>query len=197
MVSYPKEKVYTEDEYLTLEREAEYKHEYLAGRIYAMSGGSPEHSSITVNITREVSVQLRRTPCRAFSNDMKVRAGRLYAYPDLSVVCGEPTFRDARRDVLLNPIVIFEVLSPSTEAFDRGKKLAQYQQIPSLKEYVLIAQDEPRIDHYVRRADNEWLVSIVVGMGAKVPLDSIDCTLLLSEVYDRVAFASESEENSE
>jgi Uma2 family endonuclease len=197
MGSYPKEKYYAEDEYLALEREAEYRSEYFAGRVYAMAGGSREHSAITVNVTVVIGSQLRGKPCQAFSNDMKVRAGRLYAYPDLSVVCGEPTFRDARRDVLLNPVVLFEVLSPSTEAFDRGKKLAQYQQIPSLKDYVMIAQDEPRIDHYERRSDNEWRVSIIVGMGANVHLDSIDCTLPLSEVYDKVEFALGSEKIGE
>lgn len=186
----PQKRLYTPEEYLALEREAEFKSEYFHGEIYAMAGSSPEHSTITINISREVSLQLKGKPCQAFSNDMKVRTTPtgLFAYPDLSVVCGEPRFHDSKRDVLVNPTVLFEVLSSSTEAYDRGKKFAQYQEIESLTDYVLIAQDEPRIEHFRRQPDDQWLLTVATGLASKIRLASIECTLSLSEVYDRVKF---------
>lgn len=166
----PLKRLYTPEEYLALKREAEFKSEYLHGEIYAMAGSSPEHSTITANITGEIRAQLKGKPCQAFSNDMKVRTAPtgLFAYPDLSVVCGEPHFHDARRDVLLNPTVLFEVHSSSMEAYDRGKKFAQYQEIESLTDYVLIAQDEPRIEHYHRQQGNQWLFTVAQGLESKL-----------------------------
>ncbi|HZP84547.1 MAG TPA: Uma2 family endonuclease [Chthonomonadaceae bacterium] len=183
-----RKRYYTPEEYLALERDAEFKSEYLDGQIYAMSGGSPEHNSIAVNVASELRTQLKDKPCRVFSSDMKVRTSLLglYSYPDVTVVCGAMRFHDEHRDVLTNPTLIVEVLSPSTEAFDRGKKFANYQRIASLTDYVLIAQDEARIDHYVRQPDDQWLLSSAVGLDAKLVLVSIGCTLLLSEVYDKV-----------
>ena len=170
---------YSSEEYLALERNADFKSEYLKGHIYDMAGSSPEHSAITVNVTVALGSQLLERPCQAFSNDMKVRTSPtgLFAYPDLSVVCGEPVFHDEKRDVLINPTVLIEVLSPSTEAFDRGKKFAQYQHLTSLTDYLLIAQDEARIDHYTRQSDDQWLLSIAQGSGAEVYIASLDCTL--------------------
>lgn len=184
----PKKSYYTPEEYLDFERRAQFKSEYLDGQIYAMSGGSPEHNSIAVNVASELRAQLKGKPCRVFSSDMKVRTSRagLYSYPDVTVVCGAMRFHDERRDVLTNPTLIIEVLSPSTEAFDRGKKFANYQRIASLTDYILIAQDEARLDHYVRQPDDQWLLSASVGLDAKLVLASIGCTLLLSEVYDKV-----------
>ena len=186
----------TAEEYLEEERRAEYKSEYRDGVIVAMSGGSRAHSVITVNITAEVRARLKGKPCQAFSNDMKVRSGigELYSYPDLSVVCGEPRFHDDHTDVLLNPTVIVEALSPSTEAFDRGRKFARYQRIASLMDYVLIAQDEPRVERYARQEDGQWLLSIAVGLEAVLSLPSIDCSLPLSEIYDRVPFPAAPDE---
>lgn len=176
--------------YLERERAADDKSEYLWGEMYAMAGSSPEHSIITVNLTGTMFALLKGRTCQAFSNDMKVRTDPrgLYAYPDLSVVCGEPRFHDEKRDVLTNPTVIIEVLSPSTEAFDRGRKFAQYQTIDSLSDYLLVAQDEPQVDHYARQPDNRWLLTPARGIEARVALVSIDCRLALAEIYDRLAF---------
>lgn len=198
MVSQPKAHI-TPEEYLAREREADFKSEYLDGDIYNMSGGSPEHSTITVNLTGELRAQLKGKACQVFSNDMKVRAGtgRLYAYPDLSVVCGTPRYHDERADVLLNPKVIFEILSPSTELFDRVKKFDRYQQIETLTDYVLISQDKPRVEHYARQQNNRWLLEINIGLDAVMDLSSIDCTLALVEIYDRIEFKPEEEEMEE
>ncbi|HZO87933.1 MAG TPA: Uma2 family endonuclease [Chthonomonadaceae bacterium] len=161
MVTQAKKTRYTPEEYLELERSSEFKSEYLDGQIYAMSGGGPEHSTITVNGTAVIALQLKGKPCWVFSSDMKVRTSStgLYAHPDVSVVCATMRFPDERRDVLLNPMAIVEVLSPSTEAFDRGKKFANYRKIDSLTDYLLISQDELRIEHYTRQSDNQWLLS--------------------------------------
>jgi Uma2 family endonuclease len=183
--------IYTPDEYLAFERESEERHEYLDGQIYAMAGESPEHSTICVNLIASVVSQLRGKPCRAFSPNMKVRTKPtgLYSYPDLTVVCGEPVFHDDHRDVLVNPLVIIEVLSPSTEAYDRGGKFAQYQQITSLTDYLLVAQDSPRVEHYVRQANGQWLYSVVSGLSGVVEIASIGCRIPLSEIYDRITFS--------
>ena len=192
MVAQPKTepKRYTAEEYLELEFAAEFRSEFWNGQIVAMSGGSPEHSTIIVNISREVSLQLKGKPCQAFSNDTKVRTGplTLFTYPDLSVVCGEPHFDADHRVILLNPTLIVEVLSPSTEAVDRGKKFDNYQRIESFTDYVLIAQDSPRIDHYSRQSETQWLRTTVSGLESTLSLPAIGCTLALSEIYDRVEF---------
>jgi len=190
MVAVQQNPHYTPEEYFASEREAEFKSEYLNGEIYAMAGSSPEHSTITVNVSGELRAQLKGKPCRVFSSDMKVRtdADGLFSYPDVSVVCGEPRFHDEHRDVLVNPTLIVEVLSPSTERFDRGRKFAQYQQIESLTDYLLVAQDEPRVEHYVRQEGGRWLLSTATGREDTLHLASIGCTLPLSEVYDKVDF---------
>ena len=129
---------------------------------------------------------------RQWNRRRKVRTSPsgLFAYPDLSVVCGEPEFHDETRDVLVNPTVLVEVLSPSTEAFDRGRKFAHYQHLVSLTDYLLIAQDEARIDHYTRQADDRWLLTIAAEIGARVHIASLDCTLFLSQVYAKIRFPS-------
>lgn len=197
------------EEYLALERESEERREYLDGQIYAMAGESPEHGAICTNLTRIISTQLLRSPCQVFSKDMKVRSGPapklgqttkgLYSYPDLLVVCGELKFHDEHRDVLLNPAVIIEVLSPTTEAFDRGEKWARYQTwLPELTDYLLVSQTKPRIDHFHRRAGGEWLYSLVNNLEDSLRLDSIGCILQLTDVYDRIVFpVEESEDLSE
>lgn len=198
---------YTVDEYLALEREAEERHEYLDGVIYAMAGESPEHGAICMNLSRIVSTRLLGTPCQAFSKDIKVRSGPdpkalhplkgLFSYPDLVVVCGELRFHDKYRDVLLNPTVIIEVLSPTTEAFDRGQKFWRYRTyLSSLVDYVLVSQSIPMIDHYVRRPDGEWVLSTVGDLGDSLSLGSIDCNLRLADVYDRVSFPQETPEQA-
>src|SRR5262249_38964751 len=145
-MSLPKSQhLYKIDEYLALEREADFRHEYLDGIIYEMAGESPEHSLICTNIISGIHTQVKGTACAVFSPNMKIRAGkdRLFAYPDVSVVCGEPIFHDKHRDIITNPTVIFEVLSPSTEAYDRGYKSLLYRYNQSLKDYVLVSQKTP------------------------------------------------------
>lgn len=197
---------YSVDEYLALERDSEERHEYLDGQIYAMAGESPEHGAICMNLSRIISTQLLRSPCQAFSKDIKVRSGPtpkhgqttkgLFSYPDLLVVCGELKFHDEYRDVLLNPRVIIEVLSPATEAFDRGEKWARYQTwLPELSDYLLVSQTNPQIDHFHRRANGEWLYSLVNKLEESLHLISIDYTLQLAEVYDRITFPVEALEN--
>jgi Uma2 family endonuclease len=189
-------KRYSPEEYLELERKAEYKSEFLNGQIYAMAGASPIHSVITVNLSGEVYVQLRGSKCQAYSNDTKVRTSPagLYSYPDLSVVCGEPKFQDEQKDVLINPKVIFEVLSPTTEAFDRGAKFLRYQTIEAFTDYVLIAQDEARVEHLSRQADGGWLLYIIRGLEKSFRIASIDCTISLAGIYDRVTFPDQEPE---
>ncbi len=191
---------YSVEEYLSLERAAEERHEYLDGEIYEMAGESLAHGDICINLAREISTQLRGTPCRALSKDIKVRTGvlpsprrmmkGLFSYPDVLVVCGEPQFHDAYRDILLNPILIIEVLSDSTEAYDRGEKFMRYQQLESLVEYALVSQNLPFISLFARR-ENGWFYSAVNDLSASVHLASIDCRLDLTDVYDRITFPAE------
>ncbi|MDD5275730.1 MAG: Uma2 family endonuclease [Methylovulum sp.] len=189
-----KQTYYSAEEYLALERSASYKSEFYDGQIYAMTGASREHNLITVNIARELSTQLKQRPCEAYVNDMRVKAAqaRSYHYPDVAVVCGAPQFEDGQFDTLLNPTVLIEVLSPSTEAYDRGGKFMHYRKIPGLCEYLLVAQDQPSIEHYVRQGD-AWLLTEAVGLEAAVPLDSIGCVLSLREVYDKVPLSTDSD----
>jgi Uma2 family endonuclease len=178
---------YTIEEYLALERSASCKSEFHDGEIYAMTGASRKHNLITVNIARELSVQLKKRPCEAYINDMRVKAAqaRSYHYPDIVVVCGTPQFEDAFVDTLLNPAVLIEVLSPSTEAYDRGSKFAHYRKIASLQEYLLVTQDQASIERYVRQGE-VWILTEALGLEASMPLESIDCSLSLREVYDKV-----------
>jgi len=184
---------YTPEEYLELERAAEFKSEYLEGQIYAMSGGSRTHARVTFSLYGQVGSQLK-PPCFGFSNDMKVRTSYsgLYAYPDLIVVCGEPIFLDDKTDVLLNPKVIFEVLSPSTETYDRTEKFFRYQMLESFTDYVLIAQAEPRVEHFARHPNTGWAFNYVKGLDTSLRIDSIGCTLELARIYSGIEFAETS-----
>jgi Uma2 family endonuclease len=172
------------NEYLAFERAAEQKHEYADGEIFAISGGTFEHSLVAANLLRELGVSLAGRPCWPLTSDMrvKVEGSSRYLYPDGSVVCGEPLFEDARRDTLLNPKVVIEVLSESSEAYDRGDKFACYRTIPSLAEYLLASQTEPRLDHYVRQPDDGWLLRSV-GPGGRVRLPSLGCELAVDRIY--------------
>ena len=179
----------TPEQYLALERQAETKSEYFAGEIFAMAGASPEHSLISSNVLGDLWSQLREGPCTVYNSDMKVRSTQEhYAYPDVTVVCGEAQFGGEEREVLLNPTLIVEVLSPSTEAWDRGGKFEQYRQRESLQEYVLIAQDRPHVERFARQADGQWLLTEVNGLEAVLALPSIGGELALSEVYRKVTF---------
>ena len=179
----------TPEQYLERERQAETKSEYFAGEIFAMPGGSPEHSLISGNALGALWSQLRESPCTPYNSDLKVRATEeLYTYPDVTVVCGEAQFAGEEREVLLNPTLIIEVLSPTTEAWDRGGKFEQYRQRESLQEYVLIAQDRPHVERFARQANGQWLLTDVNGLEAILTLPSIGGELALAEVYRKVAF---------
>lgn len=184
---------FTVGEYLEIERDERDRHEFLDGVVFAMAGESLAHSTICFNLAVLVGSQIRGTPCRGFSPNMKVRAGdaKMFAYPDLAVACGEPRFHDERRDVLLNPTVVFEVLSPTTEAYDRGEKFRRYREhVESLADYVLVAQDRPHVEHHARRPDGTWALAEFDGLDSVLTLPSINCKLPLSEIYERVPFGA-------
>ena len=180
----------TPEEYLRLERQSECKSEYLNGEIFAMGGASEAHNLIAGNIFGELRPQLKDRPCRVYISDMrgKVRSIGLYTYPDVVVVCGVPEFEDSETDTLLNPTVLVEVLSPSTERYDRIAKTSYYRTIDSLAEHLLVAQDEIRLEQYVRQPNEQWLLSEYVTIDAVVTLSSIECTLKLRDVYERITF---------
>lgn len=208
-MSLPQERVrYSIEEYLELERESEERHEYLDGEIYEMAGETPAHGTICTNLTRIVSTELLGTPCQVFSKDTKVRSGPalqskrstkgLFSYPDLIVVCGELKFHDEHRHVILNPKVIIEVLSPATDAFDRGVKWERYQTwLPDLSDYVMVAQNWPQIENFHRDEKGQWIYSRVSGLEGVVQLAAINCSLPLSGVYDRIVFPEEDEIDEE
>lgn len=186
--------LHTPEQYLLSERSATYKSEYLNGQILAMAGASLEHNTITANFVRVIGNQLVKRPCHVFSSDMRVKviATNLYSYLDVVAVCGEIQFDDAQRDTLTNPSVIIEVLSPSTEAYDRGAKFAHYRRLDSLMEYVLVAQDRVSIEYYRREASG-WVLTEWSHPDALLRLASIGCDLVLRDIYDKVEFQSEAE----
>ncbi len=183
----------TPQDYLACERQAETKSEYLRGEVFAMSGASREHNLIAGNVNRELSQQLRERECEVYQGDMRVRVSPtgLYTYPDVTVVCGEPEFEDAEVDTLLNPKVLVEVLSPSTADYDRGRKFTHYRRLPSLREYVLISQDRPLVEHYVRQGPDEWLLTEQSSLHDTLVLPSLQCQLPLPEIYLKVRFPAE------
>jgi hypothetical protein len=177
----------TEEEYLAIERAAEFKSEFHDGQMYAMSGGSFNHSVLGARIISLLSSQVRKA-CRVLNSDMRVRiqSTGLYTYPDCSVVCGEPQFFRDQQDVLVNPILVVEVLSPSTENFDRGKKFASYRTIPSLREYLLVHQDERHVEHFSQQPDGNWLLIDHMGEDATVSIATLSVQLPLSALYASV-----------
>jgi Uma2 family endonuclease len=180
---------YTFEDYLAAEREElEVRHEFVAGEVFAMVGATANHNIIVANIIHELVAQMKGRPCLVFSNDMRVRIEEVDAstYPDVLALCGERQFHDDRRDVLLNPSLIVEVLSPSTEAYDRGEKFAIYRRLPSLREYLLVSQVKVAAELYVRQPEGRWLLSEYSRPDAEVPLVSLDCRLALREIFDKV-----------
>lgn len=191
--------VFSEEEYLEFERNSDERHEYLDGHLILMAGESDEHADISANLAGLLVTHLRGTPCRARTKDTKVRSGPLprpprntkglYSYPDLVVICGEPQHLDDHRDVVTNPTVIIEVLSPTTEDFDRRVKFARYREWnEALTDYLLVSQSQAFVEHFLRRADGEWLYRSYWGLGREFAIDSIQCTLLMDDVYDRITF---------
>ena len=178
----------TQEEYLAIERQAAYKSEYFNGEMFAMSGASPRHVLIVTNVVAELRRQLKQRPCTVYSTDLRVKVSPtgLYTYPDVIVVCTQPQFNDEQKDTLLNPTLIVEVLSESTKDYDRGEKFEHYRTLISLAEYVLIAQDKPHFEHFVRQPDNRWLLAETNRLEDTIHLPSIACNLALAEVYDKV-----------
>jgi Uma2 family endonuclease len=177
----------TPEEYLAFERSSADKHEYADGEIFAMAGTSRAHSLIVVNVVRELSATLIDRPCEVHASDLrvKIQASGRYVYPDASVVCEKPLFEDAEVDTLLNPKAIVEVLSDSTEGYDRGDKFAQYQSLPSFTDYVLVSQKAVRVEHFHRQVDGRWLLSIL-GPGAHLELESLGAVIAVDRVYLKV-----------
>lgn len=189
----------TVEEYLAMERAAEERYEYLDGEVYEMAGESGAHADICMNLSVIIGSQLKGKPYRARAKDTRIRSGPrpqprqttkgMFSYPDIAVICGDPEYLDDYRDVVLNPTLIIEVLSPSTEAFDRGDKFQRYRMwLPTLQEYLLVAQHRPMIDHYRRAEQDNWLLQPVEGMEAELHLASIDCTIRMVDIYDRIVF---------
>jgi Uma2 family endonuclease len=180
----------TPEQYLQAERAAESRSEYYNGRVYAMPAGSYQHSQIIGNLIGELHAALKKRACSVGANDLRLRVSPegLYTYPNVVVICGDPQFADDQRDTLLNPTLIVEVLSPSTEAYHRGVKSAQYRTIKSLEEYVLVAQAEPRVEVFRRQPGGHWLLSEAVGLDAVARFESLDCVIKLGDIYDKVTF---------
>lgn len=188
MASLPRQHL-TFEEYLEIERKAEEKSEYFDGEMFLMSGASTNHNRIVRNVIRTLANQTLEGDCEVYPSDMRVKIGKLNksAYPDVSIVCGEQQFDDDLKDTLLNPTVIIEVLCDSTEAYDRGKKFEHYQQLDSLVEYILISQTPYRIEQFIRRDDRTWTYKEFRSAEEIVQLESVDCTLLLADVYLKVS----------
>ncbi len=190
MSALPIERTWSADEYLAWESEQSTKFELIDNYIVAMSGSSRSHNILVAAITALLYFRLRGKPCEVYPADMRVQVKRqaTYTYPDVVVVCGQPRFRaDAKPSTLQNPMLIFEVLSPSTEDIDRGRKFAQYLQLPSLEGYFLVSQDVPRVESYTRQADG-WLYQDHAGLEAKLRIDAIGVSLSLEDIYHKVPF---------
>ena len=187
-MSSQRKSLLTPEEYLAAERQSEIKHEYFAGEICAMVGASKRHNLIAANIIRILGNQLLDRPCNVYPSDMRVKVSATgkYTYPDVVVACEEEKFDDAEKDTLLNPVVIIEILSESTEAYDRGRKFEQYQAIESLTEYLLVSQEPYRLEQYVRQSNTEWRYSEYHNADDVVKVNVIGCELVLKDVYAKV-----------
>jgi Uma2 family endonuclease len=180
----------TEAEYLEIERRAECKSEFLDGEMFAMAGGTPNHSLIAANLIFALMMQLKGCPCRVYTSDLrvKVQESGLYTYPDVSVVCGREQVEDEHDDVLLNPTVIIEILSDAREAYDRGRKFEFYRRLASLREYLLVSQHKPLVEQFIRQDNGAWLLHEIAGLEGKLKLPSLGFTIEMAEVYTHIRF---------
>jgi Uma2 family endonuclease len=186
-----KQPEYSFDDFLAVERaQSDVKHEYVDGEAFAMTGGSFNHNLIVLNLGAELRARLKDRPCRVLPSDMRVRieAANAGKYPDLIALCEPPRFYDGRRDVLLNPTLIVEVLSQSTEAYDRGGKFATYRRLPSLQEYALVSQGRALVEVFTRQEDGRWLLDETENPDGEVAFESMDCRVAMREIYDKVQF---------
>lgn len=183
----------TPEEYLEIERAAEFRHEYYNGRMYAMAGGSVRHAIIIGNLAGELHAALKKRPCIVTTNDLRicVSSEGLYTYPDIAVVCGEPKFLDGGTDTLLNPVLLLEVLSPSTELLDREFKALQYRMIEALREYALVSQTEARVEVFRRQDGGQWLSSEFIGLEGVAKFESVGASIPLADIYAKVRFGEE------
>ncbi len=189
MTALPKNKIYTPEEYLALEEKAEYRSEYVDGYIYKMAGGTEAHTQISFNATRLFADSLRGK-CRAYQSEMKVwvEEVRTYFYPDVTVVCGERKFHKGNTGIVENPILLIEVLSKSTEEYDKNDKFLTYRTIPSFQEYVLVSQNRPAVQQFNRQSNGKWLHQATIGLNSKVYFESVEVELSLEDIYDLVEF---------
>jgi Uma2 family endonuclease len=183
---------YTAEEYLAQDRANDYKSEFVAGEIYAMAGASPRHVLIATNTTVELSNRLKNTPCQVYSADLRVQAVRdhAYHYPDVVVVCGKPEYRDEKRDTITNPVIIVEVLSPTTRNYDRGDKFASYRRLASLQEYILIDPDTVHVEHFVRK-EGSWEFTETEDSQDNLLLPSFGIAIPLADIYAKVELLDE------
>lgn len=182
----------TPEQYLEIERKAERKSEYYNGEMFLMAGAKEAHNLLVANLVRDLGQQFRSRPCRVYPSDMRVRVSPtgLYTYPDVIAVCGQPRFLDDQKDTLLNPEVTIEVLSLSTEAYDRGRKFEQYKSLESLREYLLVASDRVHVDLYTRQTDGRWLLTSADRMDDSLALESVGAQLTLADLYEKVDFSA-------
>ena len=184
---------YTPEEYFALLEQSEEKFEYHQGEVFMMAGGTPNHNIISLNVARRILEGLDNKECTSYSSDMKVEIARYqrYLFPDMSVVCGPPELSEERNDTIKNPILLIEVLSPFTEGYDRGLKFKMYRSLPSFKEYVLISQEEPQVEVYYRQNNTSWLYQVYQGLDSTLTLQSINHTVSLKHIYQKVTFAEQ------
>ncbi|NEX22430.1 Uma2 family endonuclease [Thiorhodococcus mannitoliphagus] len=183
----------TPRDYLAWERRQETRHEYIRGEIFEMTGASREHNLICGNLFAMFHGQLRGRPCEVYVNDMRVKVTEtgIYVYPDIVALCEPPRFEDNKVDTLLNPGLIVEVLSQSTESDDRGAKFAHYRNLPSLAHYLLVSQTECRVEHFTRQSGNRWLLTEYQAPDDSIPLTDMDCSLRLADIYERLSLSAQ------
>jgi len=191
MASVPKSML-TSEQYLCLERNASFKSEFYRGEMFAMAGATHHHNLIVGNLVTGLNNLLRQSNCQVYPSDMRVKVSPtgLYTYPDVVVACDKPMFEDSEMDTLLNPRLIIEVLSESTEAYDRGAKFEQYRSVESLQEYLLVAQNRVFVERYQRQSNGTWLLSDFHKSTVAIPIDCIDCKLVIEDIYFKVDFAT-------
>lgn len=189
MSALPKRKYISPEDYLAIERKSLERHEYFDGEIFQMAGSSNEHNLITSNLIISLGSQLKNRNCQVYPPDMRVHIPKtgLFTYPDISVVCGKPQFLpDENLDTLTNPILIIEILSPSTEGYDRGAKFDNYRSLESLREYLLVSQDARKVMRYTKQPDGSWILMDFIGDKTEIELVSIQCRLTMDDIYDKV-----------
>ena len=197
MQTYQEQRRYSPEEYLQLEETAEYKSEYIDGLIIPMAGGTTNHNRIALNVSTELNFAFKQQDYEVFMGDVRlwIAQHRIYTYPDVMVIVGEPIYWDNRTDTITNPIVIIEVLSESTEQFDRGEKFLRYGNWnPNLTDYMLVSQDKPLIEHYIRQTDGGWTLYRYSGSDADFTIETINCRFKLADIFDRVEFPPEIDE---